>query len=91
MFLIWPLIVFFAFRSERLRARPFIVLLAVSVLGTALYDYVTVSDVAAAVEDQSFRWHPLMFAADVIVTWLLYAATFVVAHRIGRWWRERRQ
>lgn len=84
MIAVWFVLAIYGFRAERLHRKPFLLMLAGAIVGTAIYDQSHVRGAAALGQDESWRWHPAVFAGDVALTTALWAAVYCIAYAVGR-------
>lgn len=73
--------------ARHLTWRPFGLFFFLIVPGTAIFDYQIVRGAARLGEDQSFRWHPLVFSLDVLTTFLLWSVIYLSGYFVARLWR----
>lgn len=83
MIVVWPLLLYFGYKAGRLSWKAFAIIVAIALVGTVLYDYLKVTT-APSGGDETFRWHPAVFAADVALTSTLYSLTYLAGFGFRR-------
>jgi hypothetical protein len=91
MWLVWPILFYNGFRAERIRSKPFILMFMSVVALTVVHNYITIDSARSLGENQSYRWHPLVFLGDVLVTFALWAGCYFLAYGLGAKRRRKRR